>query len=64
VVVSLHLVEENLLFVIFALGDQELAQQFEDFLADVSHFLLDDVLVLLHFIYVVRVALVVFFFLD
>jgi len=64
VVVSLHLVEENLLFVIFALGNQELTQKIEDFLADVSHLPLDVALILLDFINVVLVALVVFFFLN
>jgi len=64
VVVSLHLVEENFLFVIFALGNQELTQKIEDFLADVSHLPLDVALILLDFINVVLVALVVFFFLN
>ena len=63
-VVSLHLVEENFSVIVFALGDEELTQEIEDFLADVSHLLLDVALVLFHLIYVVSVALVVFFFLN
>ena len=52
VIVCLHFVEENFALACLCVRDQELGQQVENILANVSHFLFDARLVSFNFVYI------------